>query len=171
MNGGTSSSGRVPTVAVLGAYWISSITSLRYTTAPGDVPTLRPTSNALSSVIEIVPLPRSATKFSMPSRRLSPRDSRSFSWASGFVDRKFAGDRASTHCWVKKRIRSRVFASPSTASAILRMNSAFSRYSAALQAYGACRVQAGEEKRLSPNAGNGRSGDMNSVHICCSRCA
>jgi len=53
----------------------------------------------------------------MPVRSDSPPDSIRRCWASGLVARKLAGDIASTHCDTAKRMRWRVLASASTASA------------------------------------------------------
>ena len=65
-------------------------------TLPGVVATLRPTSNAWSSVIETRPCARSAMNSFMPSIRLAPPDSTASFIASGFVASEFAGLSAST---------------------------------------------------------------------------
>ena len=62
---------------------------------PGVVPTLRPTSNADSSVIAMRPLARSWVNSRRPSTRLAPPDSRASCIASGLVARVFAGLSAS----------------------------------------------------------------------------
>ena len=66
MHGGTISSGRSCTSTVLGAYWISWISSFSNTTLPGVVARLRPTSKAVSSVVEMRPFAKSCKKRRMP---------------------------------------------------------------------------------------------------------
>ena len=80
---------------MVGAYWISWISSFWKTTLPGVVPTLRPTSNAVSSVIEMRPLARSSVNSRMPSTRLAPPVSMASCSASGLVARMLAGLSAS----------------------------------------------------------------------------
>ena len=96
MHGGTISSGRSCTFAVVGAYWISWIRSFSNTTLPGVVATLRPTSNAVSSVIDTRPRAKSCTNRRMPSTRLAPPLSSAVCSASGLVARQLAGLSAST---------------------------------------------------------------------------
>ena len=88
MHGGTITSGRSCTLAVLGAYWMSCISSFSKTTLPGLVATLRPTSKAVSSVIETRPLAKSCRNRRMPSTRLAPPLSSAVCIASGLVARR-----------------------------------------------------------------------------------
>ena len=105
MQGGTITSGRLRTRAVVGAYWMSSISSLRYTTLPGVTARLRPTSKARSSLIEMRPRCASAARFARPCARLAPSvDSARFS-TSGLVATKLVGASASTNCLVKNSSR------------------------------------------------------------------
>ena len=72
MHGGIITTGRLCTVGVDGAYWISSISSLRKTTSPGVTARSRPTTNASASLIEMRPRAASATRFAKPRARLAP---------------------------------------------------------------------------------------------------
>ena len=96
MHGGTTSNGRSWTCAVLGVYWMSWIRSFSNTTLPGLVATLRPTSKAVSSVIDTRPLAKSSMNRRVPSTRLAPPLSSAACKASGLVARQLAGLRAST---------------------------------------------------------------------------
>jgi hypothetical protein len=91
MQGGTMTSGRLWTFAVEGAYCTSCINSFSNTTLPGLVATLRPTSKAASSDIEMRPFARSARKRHAPSMRLVPPVSSAACIASGLVARQLAG--------------------------------------------------------------------------------
>ncbi len=91
MHGGTITSGRAATLSVSGAYWINWKSSFSKTTAPFDTATLRPTSNASSSVIEMRPRFRSSRRFAKPMRMLSPCVSTAVFIASGLVAAKLAG--------------------------------------------------------------------------------
>ena len=105
MQGGTITSGRRCTRAVVGAYWMSSISSLRKTTLPGVTARLRPTSNARSSLIVMRPRCASATRLASPCTRLAPSvDSARFS-TSGLVAMKLVGASASTYCFVRNSRR------------------------------------------------------------------
>src|SRR6266536_3251769 len=74
MVGGTSSSGTCRTVGVCGAYWISSNTSVRNTTAPGVAPRLSPTAKSEPSTICGMrgALAMSRSRFSPPRRKFIP---------------------------------------------------------------------------------------------------
>src|SRR3989441_9611494 len=85
MQGGTITSGRAATWAVVGAYWISWISSFSYTTCPGVTARLRPTSKAWSSVWLMRPFCTSPIRFARPRVRLSPRLSSACCIASGLV--------------------------------------------------------------------------------------
>jgi hypothetical protein len=76
---------------VSGAYWINWNSSFSKTTEPFDTATLRPTSKALSSVIEMRPRFRSSSRFAKPARMLSPCVSIAVFIASGLVAGKLAG--------------------------------------------------------------------------------
>ncbi len=91
MHGGTISSGRAATLGVSGAYSISWNRSFSKTTEPFDAATLRPTSKALSSVIEMRPCSTSASRLASPVRTLSPLLSSAVFKASGLVAAKLAG--------------------------------------------------------------------------------
>ena len=81
------SRGRLNTVGVVGAYWISSINSFLKTTLPGVVARLRPTSNAVSSVMAIRPRCASAIRFDAPWTIEAPPESSASRKASGLVAR------------------------------------------------------------------------------------
>ena len=85
MHGGIITSGRAKTSAVRGAYWITWISSFSKITAPSVTAMFRPTSNALSSVIEMRPLARSLKNSAIPSARLAPPVSSASCIASGLV--------------------------------------------------------------------------------------
>ena len=102
MQGGTISSGRRCTFGVDGAYWISSISALRYTTSPGVIARLRPTAKARASLIEMRPTRASAARFDMPCARLAPSVATARFSTSGFVAGKFDGAIASTNWRVAK---------------------------------------------------------------------
>ena len=80
---------------MVGVYWISWISSFWKTTLPGVVQTLRPTSNAVLSVIWTRPSARSSVNSFMPSTRLAPPVSMASCSASGLVARLLAGLTAS----------------------------------------------------------------------------
>ncbi len=107
MQGGTITSGRRCTRAVVGAYWMSSIRSLRKTTLPGVTARLRPTANARSSLIVMRPRRASSARLATPRMRLAPSvDSARFN-ASGLVAMKLVGASASTYCFVRNTRRCR----------------------------------------------------------------
>ncbi|MCY1309697.1 hypothetical protein D9M70_598180 [compost metagenome] len=117
-HGGTISSGLAATWLVSGVYWISCMSSHSNTTDPCETATLRPISNADSSVMAMRPCCMSAIRFAKPARRLSPPDSRAIRAASGLVAAKFAGLIMSTNWRVKKRRFCLSFSPTSAASAI-----------------------------------------------------
>ena len=87
--GGTNSTGSARTVAVCGAYWISSNSSVRMTTEPGVAATSTPTSNASASTLEgsrgeLVMSPANARA---PRTRLAPRSCTVVRSATGLVSR------------------------------------------------------------------------------------
>jgi hypothetical protein len=90
---------------VSGAYWISCISSVWYTTLPGVVATLRPSWNAFSSVIEMRSLPppfsRSDSRLLRPRTRFCPPLDTVSRSTCGLVIRKFEGESASTYWRVK----------------------------------------------------------------------
>ncbi|GJE61204.1 hypothetical protein MPOCJGCO_3325 [Methylobacterium trifolii] len=98
IHGGTIRNGRLITVSVIGAYWISSIRSLRNTTSPGVTATSTPKVKALTSVWRTrnSPLPASMSSCSifMPRTRLAPFSSKVCRISSGLVITKFEGERA-----------------------------------------------------------------------------
>ncbi len=113
---------------MVGVYWISWISSFWNTTEPGVVQTLRPTSNAVLSVIEIRPDARSSVNSRMPSIRLAPPVSIASCNASGLVASEFAGLSASStwrsanpHCPLMR-------SSTGAASSALCMASLCARY-------------------------------------------
>ena len=101
IQGGMISSGRFSTVSVVGAYWISSIRSLRNTTLPGVTAMFSPTLNFVSSVMRMrswpLPRSRSASRFDRPFSRFSPPVSAVRRSTSGLVIRKLDGLIASTN--------------------------------------------------------------------------
>ena len=128
MHGGTITSGRWWTFAVVGVYWISCSNSFWNTTLPGEVPTSRPTSKAISSVIETRPLARSSTNSFMPSMRLAPPVSMASCIASGLVARLLAGLSASS-TWVSANPHCALLrSSTGAASSALRSRSLCVRY-------------------------------------------
>ena len=95
IQGGTISSGRWWTCSVLGAYWISCISSFWNTTLPGEVATFLPTAKASSSLMLICrrPLPRSrsSSRCCRPSSRFWPPVSLALRSTAGLVSTKFDG--------------------------------------------------------------------------------
>ena len=98
-------SGRLWTCSVLGWYWMSSPTSSRCTTAPGDSARSLPTSNASRSTIEGMPplLRTSPTKLRTPRTRLLPPVSNARLIAAGLVAKKLVGASALVRMVVAKR--------------------------------------------------------------------
>ena len=127
MQGGTISNGRSYTLGVVGVYWTSWISSFSKTTLPGVVATLRPTSNAESSVIEMRPRARSCVNKRMPSIRLAPPESIAICIASGLVARQLAGLAASTTWRSRKPHWPLPRSSSGAASSALRNCSAWPR--------------------------------------------
>ena len=107
MVGGTSSSGTARTVGVCGAYWISSNTSVRRTTAPGLTPRLPPTAKADVSTICGIRggWARSFTRFSPPRTKLSPPDSRAARTDSGLTTATLLGASAWSRLSARNRTR------------------------------------------------------------------
>ena len=104
--------------------WISSFWN---TTVPGVVPTLRPTSNADSSVIAIRPLARSSVNRRMPSSRLAPPVSIASCSASGLVASVLAGLSASMTCCSANPHCALLPSSIGAAASALRMRSVCAR--------------------------------------------
>ncbi len=102
IHGGTISSGRSCTVSVEGEYWMSWRSSFWNTTLPGAVATLRPTSNACTSVCEMLmmaPEPSmSCTRLAMPCTRFLPLEDSVSRSTSGLVKGKLEGDSALASC-------------------------------------------------------------------------
>jgi hypothetical protein len=120
MQGGTMTSGRACTVDVDGAYWISSISSLRNTTWPGVVARFLPTSYALSSLIVMRPRAMSAARLAAPRARLAPSVRSASATTSGFVAAKFDGASASTNWRVANSSRRLSSAGSDGSAAIAR---------------------------------------------------
>jgi hypothetical protein len=85
--GGTNSSGRLYTVFVDGAYWMSCISSFWKTTAPGVAAMLTPSSklDGARRSTRPWPLAASARRLDRPWTRFSPPVSSVFLTASGLV--------------------------------------------------------------------------------------
>src|SRR5882672_3057145 len=100
-------SGRACTCSELGAYWISSNISVRYTTWPGVLATLRPSLNGVGSTCEgSMSLSRmSRTMFLRPLTRLSPPVSTILRSATGLASSQLLGANASVTSEVKKCAR------------------------------------------------------------------
>ena len=100
IQGGTISSGRRSTVAVVGAYWMSCISSFWWITLPGVIARLRPTSNFDGSDWRIFSSPPPASMSSasiwVPRTRFSAFSLRVVRNSSGLVKMKFDGDAALT---------------------------------------------------------------------------
>ena len=90
--------GTAPTVGVTGLYWMSSSTSVRSTTAPGDVATVSPRRNGRrSTVFGMPPLWRtSSASARAPLAMLAPFVSTAFRIAAGLPSRLLVGASAST---------------------------------------------------------------------------
>jgi hypothetical protein len=116
--GGIATSGRLYVVGVLGAYWISSNTSERWTTSPGVMARFPPTVNGRPSTVEGMPRLRRAScrKCRAPVTRLRPRVATALLSAPGFPTSVLVGATASVNSERAKRARSRLFASISTSS-------------------------------------------------------
>ena len=127
MHGGTSRKGFSCTFSVSGLYSMSWNNAFSNTTAPSVVATFLPTSNRLSSVIDMWPCLASCSMLATPLARLAPWVSMAFCCASALKARKLLGEAAAIHCSTAKRTRFLVFSSPSTASAMAISVRAFSR--------------------------------------------
>ena len=112
---------------MVGVYWMSWIRSFWKTTVPGVVPTLRPTSNADSSVIAMRPRARSSVNSRRPSSRLAPPVSIASWSASGLVASVFAGLRASITWFSAKLHWALLRSSSGAASSALRSRSVWAR--------------------------------------------
>ena len=103
IQGGTISSGVACTLSVLGAYWISWMSSFWNTTLPGEVAMLRPTSKASTSVwlmLRTSPdFSRSCMRLAMPCTRLRPLEASVSRSTTGLVMGKFEGDSALASCF------------------------------------------------------------------------
>ena len=90
-------SGTSYTVSVLGAYWISSKTSLRCTTAPGVAARFSPTVNFEVSTLAASRggVDMSRSRFRAPFTRLAPASSIVTFSAAGFDHKKFVRASAS----------------------------------------------------------------------------
>jgi hypothetical protein len=127
--GGTTSSGRSRTRGVAGAYWSSSNTGVRSTTAPGVAPMFCPTVNAERSTIEGMRggCAMSRVKLRAPRARLRPPVSTVALSTAGLVSGAFVGASASTAFSSAKRTRRSLVQSrpassisPSTAAPVAR---------------------------------------------------
>ncbi len=120
--GGISTRGRSPTVSVAGAYWISSITASRWTTAPGVAATLAPMSKGRGSTWDGMPplLTRSRARFRSPLTRFWPRVWIVRLMAAGLPARVFVGAAASVSSDSAKSARSAVGRSRSDRSTSVR---------------------------------------------------
>jgi len=98
MHGGIITNGRARTVGVDGAYWTIWMRAFSNTTEPGVAATLRPTSNADSSVCVMRPFSTSPMRLRSPIASVSPLVSRARLTTSGLVAAKFAGLSMSTNC-------------------------------------------------------------------------
>ena len=95
--GGMIISGTSCTVSVLGAYWISSKTSVRCTTAPGVAARFSPTVNFEVSTLagRRGGVDTSRSRFRAPFTRLAPPSSMVTFSAAGLDHKKFVGASAS----------------------------------------------------------------------------
>ncbi len=89
--------GRDHTWGVAGWYWISSATSSRKTTDPGDAPMVSPTTKGReSTVVGMPPLcSTSPARLRAPARRLFPRVAFALRRAAGLPVSRLVGARAS----------------------------------------------------------------------------
>ena len=92
IHAGTIRIGSGRTSAVVGAYWINSMRSLRKTTLPGVVARLRPTSKGCGPS-GALPVRRmmSSARLRAPRIRFSPRSARVAAITSGLVSAKLDG--------------------------------------------------------------------------------
>ena len=103
---GTISTGSAPTVAVVGAYWISSISALRNTTLPGVAARSPPTVKS-SVARRRAPLPGRAGNYAARPRGWRRRLARVASITSGLSQGTLDGETRSSHCrTVKATMRS-----------------------------------------------------------------
>ncbi len=102
IQGGTISSGRLSTVPVDGAYWMSCINWFSKITLPAVSARLRPTSNILASDWRILRLPwpasMSSASMCMPRTRFSALEVTVSRNSSGLVSTKFDGEIALAIC-------------------------------------------------------------------------
>src|SRR4051794_6383975 len=96
---GTISTGSGCTLAVVGSYWINSISSLRNTTLPRDDATVSPTTKS-SALTGSLPAEttriQSLQKFCQPDTKFAPPLCCAFFSTSGLVAAKFDGDSTSS---------------------------------------------------------------------------
>ena len=101
IQGGKISSGRLYASDVDGAYWISSIRSLRKITLPGVLAMLTPSSKPRASTwrMRTLPLPASMSSASIlsPRTKFSPLSASVARKSSGFVPTKFDGEKRGRH--------------------------------------------------------------------------
>ena len=118
IHGGTTTSGRACTVSVVGAYWMSSMSSFRYTTEPLLAATLTPTVNAFLSTSAGRPLLSRASSMTLraPRCRFCPPVFIVSSITAGLRNGKFVGLIASQNCLAKNFTRDLVSASTSERS-------------------------------------------------------
>ena len=120
MVGGTSRSGTSRTDGVTGLYWISSNTSVRSTTAPGETARLPPMVNADVSTICGMrgAVAMSRNRFSPPRAKFSPAVSTAALTEAGFSNGTLLGASAANRFSARNRTRrsSRQSSSPSSMS-------------------------------------------------------
>jgi hypothetical protein len=97
---GTISTGSAHTCAVVGAYWISSISRFLSTTLPGVTATLRPTTNCSvpGGGMPAATRCRLVSALSAPRTRFWPPSAKVRFSATGLVISMFPGEVMSSHC-------------------------------------------------------------------------
>ncbi len=97
---GTIRIGSGRTLSVVGAYWMSSMSSLRNTTLPGEVATVSPTTNSASreGAAGERNFSQSLYQFCQPSTKFSPPLWNAFCNTSGLVAAKLDGESMSSSC-------------------------------------------------------------------------
>ena len=96
----TMSTGSACTVGVVGAYWMSSMSSLRRITLPGVVATSCPGLNASvpAGGSPRAPRAKSSTPRAAPVARLTPQVAAVLCSTCGLVAKMLAGETISSHC-------------------------------------------------------------------------
>ena len=123
---GTIRIGSATTVAVCGAYWISSISRLRKITLPGVAATSWPGRKRPSATEP--PANISSAQFRKPCARLSPLLSRARSSALGLRKKLLEGETMSSHCRAMKDTTSSLWRdTPGTPRVAARHHSCVSR--------------------------------------------